>query len=193
MASAPVKKTTIKTLPAALFIGLAVIFDSVKILLLFIDGVPFIGAPIGFLGSWIVSFFEFIFITVGLYISGAYKGKNSSVNTLLTLFVGAIDFVPFLDDFPFMTGEVITIIVRSRINDKREYKEAIKKYNAQVKLEREQEGRIQKAQKVKMSVSGQQQQAVATSAAYAQEQPGSKVPPPPSQRNSKTVPMSPVA
>jgi hypothetical protein len=165
MASAPGKKTTINNLTAGLFVGLAVIFDGLKILLLFVDAIPFIGAPIGFLGSWVVSFFEFIFITVGLYIAGAYKGKNASVNALITMAVGAIDFVPLLDDFPFTTGEVIIIIVRSRMNDVFEHKEALKKYEDQQKAERDQEERQQKAQEVAIRVDAQRQQAMAASLA----------------------------
>ncbi len=165
MISAPVKKTTVGNLPAGVFIGLAVVFDALKIFLLFVDAIPFVGAPIGFIGSWIISFLEFISITLGLYIAGAYKGKSSSVNALLTMALGAIDFVPLLDDFPFTTGEVITIIVRSRLADKWEYKEAVKKYKAQLKAEKDRKEREARAAEAEARARTQREKAMAASLA----------------------------
>jgi hypothetical protein len=165
MASAPVKKTTVGNLAAGLFIGLAILFDSLKIILLFVDAIPLIGAPIGFLGSWVISFFEFISITLGLYIAGAYKGKNSAVSGLITVALGTIDFVPLLDDFPFTTGGVITIITRSRFNDAAEYKIAVAKYKAEQKAEEEQRERESRAIEAQSRAAAQRQQAMAASLA----------------------------
>jgi hypothetical protein len=139
----PEKKKTVSDLAAGVYIGLAVIFDALKILLLFVDGIPFVGAPIGILGAWVVSALEFLTITFGLFISGAYKGKSSAVNGLITMAVGAIDFVPILDDFPWTTLATINIIMRSRANDKKEYEENQKRYAAQSKAQQNQQAQLQ--------------------------------------------------
>jgi hypothetical protein len=169
MASTPAKKHTISTVAAIFFVGIAVIFDGIKIVLFFIDSIPVVGAPIGFLGSWVVSAFEFICITVGLYIAGAYRGKNATTNALWTMVVGVIDMIPILDDFPSTTIAVVMIIARSRFNDKIEAEENARKRAATEKHKKEQEVKRHAASSAQQRANQVRPQALAISIAAAND------------------------
>ena len=125
---------TIGTTPAVFFVCIAAILDLLKILFLFADAIPFVGPAIGFLGSWIDSALEFIFLTVGLYLCGAFKGRNAVSSGLITMGMGMINLVPLLNDLPSTTAGVLVIIMRSRMNDKLEEKTRTSKFSAR-KLE----------------------------------------------------------
>ena len=85
------KKHTIGNVSAGFFIGIAVLLDALKFFLVFLDAIPIVGIPASVVASEVVSLFEFIFIFVPLYISGAYKGKNGATSGLVTMMVGMID------------------------------------------------------------------------------------------------------
>ncbi len=146
MSTPEAKNYTISTLLAIFFIGIAVFFDATKLLLLLVSAVPLVGAPIGLLASWVDSMFEFILITVGLYLAGAYKGRNAMSNGLVTMGMGMIDLIPLINDFPTTTGAVIFIIITSRIGDKAEQLKNTKR-NIVAAQKRQEQLRREKLQK----------------------------------------------
>ena len=169
MASPPEKKVTVGNISAFLIIGTAAFFDCAKIPLLFVDAIPFVGIAIGVIGSEGVDIAEILCVFTPLYFIGAYKGKNSLMQIVVTGGTVVADLTPIINDLPSTTVAVIFIIMRSRLNDQVEHLEHAAKYAAHAKHEKTHQVRLQRAKEAQQRANAARQQAMATSIAAAND------------------------
>jgi hypothetical protein len=121
---------------------------------------------VGEVGSEILAIGEDIVTPAVLYFAGAYKGNNLGIKMVTTFILEVAEATPFVNDLPFGVMEIITIIVLTRIEDR---KEAEKKAAAATKVTQRdrdlQALRVRNAQSAQMRADQVRQQALAESKA----------------------------
>jgi hypothetical protein len=167
----PPPKPTLSLLQEILFLAGAAIFDLFKILLAFTDAalvVPIVGEgvfAIAQVATYMLSILEFLLIFGGLWLSGAYKKKRGMSGILFTASTAIIDLIPLVDDLPATTGAVLTVVTKSRAQDKAELKEYHKKQEAAAKQQHEQALKQQASEQAAARAGQTREQALAQSKA----------------------------
>jgi hypothetical protein len=144
MSAAATPKHQLSTLSIVFFVGLALLFDLIKFLLLFLDFFP-PAIPFDEIITFIVSALAIGSVFGGLWAKGAYKNKKAFMGMLFTFGGVVVDLSPFLDHLPATTAAAVAVIIRSRVNDKLEYQTRLKKLEHAEQQQAEQEAKAQAA------------------------------------------------
>lgn len=117
--SSEVKELRISNTEAGFMIGAAILFDSGQMAGAVLTAVPFIGIAINLIVTPMISVAAFMLFGIWFALKKVnYFGGQKSALKLISVFSAlVIDFIPFLNALPMITGSVIIIIYATRIED----------------------------------------------------------------------------
>ena len=105
---------------AALWLGLAVIFDGVQFLVSFFHVIPYAGNAIAFVVTTFISLAAWILFSICFALFhrvNYFSGKKAALKLLAVFGSVVIEIIPLLNALPAITSGVLLIIVATRIED----------------------------------------------------------------------------
>lgn len=113
------KKQRISVVTAICMVALAVIFDGIQDILLFINVLPVIGQVIDVVFSWFISFLAAVSFGVwfALLRVNYFSGRKSGQKLLVMFSSIIVELIPYIDALPAITFGVVSLIIITRIED----------------------------------------------------------------------------
>jgi len=112
------KRQRISVPVALLMVALALIFDGLQDLALFVNVIPAVGTVIDFIFSEMIAWLAAIIFFVWFAVLGVnYGGKKAALKLLISLSSFIVELIPLIDALPAITVGVVSLIIITRAED----------------------------------------------------------------------------